>query len=118
MAQFLDPFTGMTPDKKLNKRELSRAIRMAVGAEAEAIHQYEAIIDALDPNEYELERKVFQDIADEEKVHIGELNALMKRLEPEEQDFQDEGEKEVEELKREGLLPFAEFIAARFSSES
>lgn len=48
MAEFVNPFTGMIPDRKLNDRELARAIRMALAAEEEAIHMYEAMADASD----------------------------------------------------------------------
>ena len=50
MAEFADPFPGVIPDRKLNARELARAIRMALAAEEEAIHMYEAMADAMASN--------------------------------------------------------------------
>ena len=82
MAEFINPFSGVTPDRKLSDRELARAIRMAVAAEEEAIHMYEALADASDNA---LAAKVLQDIADEERVHAGEFQELLRILLPEEQ---------------------------------
>ena len=33
MAEFINPFSGMAPDRKLTNRELARAIRLALAAE-------------------------------------------------------------------------------------
>jgi rubrerythrin len=95
MAEFVNPFTGMAPDRKLSDRELARAIRLALAAEEEAIHLYEALADAAaDP----LAAKVLQDIADEESVHAGEFQELLRRLIPQEQRRLEEGAQEVREL--------------------
>ena len=48
MAEFINPFSGMAPDRKLTNRELARAIRLALAAEQEAVHLYEALADASD----------------------------------------------------------------------
>ena len=48
MAEFVHPFSGMVPSRKLSDRELTRAIRMALAAEEEAVHMYEAMADASD----------------------------------------------------------------------
>ncbi len=48
MAEFVNPFSGVAPDRTLTDRELARAIRMALAAEEEAIHMYEAMADASD----------------------------------------------------------------------
>lgn len=94
MAQFIDPFPGLTPDKKLSKRELARAIRQALAAEQEAVHLYEAIADATDD---ELTKKTMQEVADEEKVHAGEFQRLLEVLLKDEKDFMEEGAEEVED---------------------
>jgi len=99
MAEFIDPFVGMAPDRKLTDRELARAIRLALAAEEEAIHLYEALADAAaDP----LAAKVLQDIADEESVHAGEFQELLRRLLPEEQRRLEKGAQEVGELADDG----------------
>jgi rubrerythrin len=79
----------------LTDRELTRAIRDAIIAEEDAVKQYEVVVDSTDN---ETVKKVLQDIADEEKVHVGELQKLLTMLLDDEQGFLDEGAEEVEEL--------------------
>jgi len=95
MAEFLNPFSGLAPDRKLTDRELTRAIRLTLAAEEEAVHLYEALADASDNP---LAAKVLQDIADEERVHAGEFQELLRRLLPDEQQKLDEGAEEVREM--------------------
>ena len=95
MAEFIHPFTGMVPGRKLSQRELTRSVRMAMAAELEAVHFYEAIADAADD---ELAKEVMQDIANEERVHAGEFQRLLTILLPDEQDFLTEGTQEVNDL--------------------
>jgi len=95
MPDFMHPFTGMVPDRKLTKRELTRAIRLSLAAEEEAVHLYEAMADATDDP---LARDVLQDIANEEKEHAGEFLRLLNVLLPDEQGFLDEGAEEVDEM--------------------
>ena len=91
VSQHLDNVKSIGP---LTDRELTRAIRDAVIAEEDAVKQYETVVDSTNNEEV---KRVLQDIADEEKVHVGELQALLNRLLPDEQGFLDEGRKEVEE---------------------
>ena len=84
-----------TPEK-FTDRELTRAIRDAIIAELGAIKQYEAVVDATDN---EVAKKVLQSVADEEKVHVGELQKLLSDLLPDEQELLDDGAKEVEDKK-------------------
>ena len=95
MAEFISPFKGMVPDRKLTTREFTRALRMALAAEEEAIHLYEALADSTDN---ELAKVVLQDVADEEKVHAGEFQKLLNMLLEDEEGFLSDGAKEVEEL--------------------
>jgi rubrerythrin len=81
-----------TPEK-LTDRELTRALRDALIAEEGAVKQYETVVDA---SNNEKVKEVLQSIADEEKVHVGELQALLASLLKDEQEFLDEGKKEVE----------------------
>jgi rubrerythrin len=98
MPEFVNPFAGMVP-RKLSKSELIRAIRLNIAAEHEAVHAYMAHADATDD---ELARKVLTEIADEERVHVGEFMELLRRLAPEEAKFLEEGREEVEELAEGG----------------
>ena len=84
--------TVSTPEK-FTDRELTRALRDAIIAENGAIKQYETVVDATDNDDV---KEILQSIADEEKVHVGELQALLKRLLSDEQEFLDDGAKEVE----------------------
>jgi rubrerythrin len=84
-----------TPEK-FTDRELTRAIRDAIIAELGAIKQYEAVVDATD---HEVAKKVLQSVADEERIHVGELQKLLSDLLPDEQELLDDGAKEVEDKK-------------------
>ena len=81
-----------TPEK-LTDRELTRALRDAIMAEEGAIKQYESVVDATDNADV---KKVLQAIADEERVHVGEIQKLLSILLKDEQGFLDDGAKEVE----------------------
>ena len=74
MPEFLNPFSGKVPDRKLTAAELIRAIRLDLAAEHEAVHLYMAHAEAADNP---LAKKVLMDIADEERVHAGEFARLI-----------------------------------------
>ena len=95
MATFGSPFSGLAKDRKLTDAELVRAIRFMVAAEYEATQLYMQLAESTDN---ELAIKVLTDIADEERVHVGEFLRLLKELAPDEKKFYAEGEKEVEEI--------------------
>ncbi len=95
MPEFVNPFSGVVPGRKITKRELTRALRLALAGEEEAIHLYEAIADATDDP---LAKAVLQDISDEEKVHVGELQRLLNVLLADEEGFLQAGAMEVNEM--------------------
>lgn len=95
MPEFANPFSGITPERKLTLNELTRAIRLNIAAELEAVHLYEAHADATDN---ELARKVLLDVADEERVHAGEFQKLLSLLLDDEDKLLSEGRQEVEEM--------------------
>lgn len=98
MPEFVNPFSGMVPDRKMSKRELTRAIRLNLAAEEEAVHLYEAMADATDDA---LAKEVLQDIADEERVHAGEFQRLLNILLEDEEDLLADGAEEVDEMAEE-----------------
>ena len=98
MPEFVNPFSGVVPGRKLSDRELTRAIRLNLAAEEEAVHVYEAHADATDNK---LARAVLLDIANEEKVHAGEFQRLLNILLPDEEKFLAKGAAEVDELAEE-----------------
>lgn len=94
MPEFCNAFSGLKQDRKLTHSELVRAIRYMVAAEYEAIQLYEQLAESTDNT---LAQKVLIDIAGEEKVHAGEFLRLLKELQPDEEDFYQQGEQEVVE---------------------
>lgn len=95
MSQFVNPGVVMQSDRKLDDRELLRAIRQGIAAEHEATHLYEFIADATDNEKV---KKVMQDVAKEEKVHVHEFQALLDELDVEEEDAQEQAADEINEL--------------------
>ncbi len=98
MPEFLNPFPGMVPDRKLSLGELVRAIRLDLSAEEEAVHLYMAHAEATD---HPLAKKVLVDIANEEREHIGEFARLLQILSGDEDSFLANGAQEVDEMAAE-----------------
>jgi len=95
MPDFVNPFSGVVPPRKLTDSELARALRLNLAAEEEAVHLYQAHADATDN---QLARKVLLDIADEERVHAGEFQRLLNILQKDEEGFLAEGAEEVNQM--------------------
>lgn len=79
------------------KAELIEAVRQDIIGELDAINQYNRHIQR---TENPLARSVWQSIKDEERVHVGELLALLNALDPSELKKLKEGQEEVEEIMR------------------
>ncbi|MHB8841642.1 MAG: ferritin family protein [Candidatus Aquicultor sp.] len=97
MPDFVNPFSGMVP-RKMTKEELLRAIRLDLSAEEEAVHLYMAHADATDDP---LAKKVLIDIANEERIHVGEFQRLLSILAPDEDKLLADGAREVNEMNAE-----------------
>ena len=95
MPDFTNPFSTVVPERKLTDAELARVIRLDIAAEYDAVSLYQAHADATDNK---LARKVLLEVADEERVHIGEFQTLLNILLADEEHFLTEGEKEVNEM--------------------
>ncbi len=95
MPEFVNPFSGTVPDRKLTREELIRAIRLNIAAEHEAVHLYVAHADATD---HPLAKKVLTDVADEEREHVGEFQRLLSILAPDEDELVAHGAAEVNEM--------------------
>jgi len=93
------------PDRKLTMEELIKAIRLDLSAEKEAVHLYMAHAEATDNH---LAKKVFIDIANEERVHIGEFARLLSILTGDEDMLLVKGAQEVDEMALELSLPSRE----------
>jgi len=98
MPEFLNPFSGKLPDRKLTLEELVRAIRLDLAAEHEAVHLYMAHAEATD---HPLAKKVLLDIANEERVHAGEFARLLEIITGDEDKWLAEGAEEVNEMATE-----------------
>jgi rubrerythrin len=82
--------------KKLSREELIQAVRLSIIAELDAINLYIQLSSATDDP---LARKVFEDIAREEKTHVGEFLTLLEKLDLEQVKELEKGKKEVKELE-------------------
>ena len=93
MPEFVNPFSGKIPDRKLTDGELVRALRLDLAAEEEATHTYMAHAEATDNP---LAKAVLIDIANEERVHVGEFARLISILTGDEDAFLQKGTQEVD----------------------
>jgi rubrerythrin len=93
MSEFASAFSGLANDRKLTDDELIRAIRFMVAGEYEAIQLYMQLAESTDNK---LAVEMLKDIADEERVHVGEFLRLLSELAPDEKKFYAQGAKEVE----------------------
>jgi len=98
MPEFGSPFSGLANDRKLTDEELIRAVRFTIAAEYEATQLYMQLAESTD-NKFA--NAVLRDIADEERVHVGEFLRLLRELAPDEEKLYAKGAKEVEAMLRE-----------------
>jgi hypothetical protein len=70
-------------------------LRLSIIAEFDATNLYERFAQITDNEDI---RKVMLDVANEEKVHVGEFKALLENLDEEHADLEEEGEEETEEI--------------------
>jgi rubrerythrin len=94
VPEFGSPFSGLANERKLTEEELVRSIRFMVAGEYEAIQMYMQLAESTNNK---LAVEVLKDIADEERVHVGEFLRLLRELAPDEEKFYAAGAKEVEE---------------------
>jgi len=82
--------------EKLDKSQRDQEIiRMGIIAELDAISLYEQLAAMTDDADI---KKIFLDIANEEKTHFGEFLTLLMRKDKDQVKELDKGKKEVEEL--------------------
>lgn len=82
-------------DRKLTLTELVEALRISIIAELDAINLYLQFARACGDEKV---KRVFEDVAKEEKTHVGEFLSLLKKLDAEQALQLEAGEKEVEEV--------------------
>lgn len=81
--------------RKFTKEELAEALRLSIIAELDAVNLY---LQLSRYSEDENIRKTFEDIAKEEKTHVGEFLALLNKIDPQQMTELKAGAKEVKEL--------------------
>jgi rubrerythrin len=86
------PFPGKNPGDQITKQELLSVIRLSICAEQEAVHLYDQIAEFTDN---EMVKKLMTDIAEEERVHIGEFTKLLELVGEGKADKVKEGEDEA-----------------------
>lgn len=73
----------------------AQILRMAIDAELDAVNLYEYMASVcIDPKL----RSVLLDVADEEKVHIGEFQKMLKLIDKEYEDLVNKGEEETKDV--------------------
>lgn len=83
---------------KINKGDVDKEIlRTGIIAELDAVNLYEQLA-SMTVNENL--KKVFADIAKEEKTHVGEFQALLLKLDQEQTNELEAGKNEVDELTK------------------
>lgn len=98
MPEFSNINTIYSPNRKLTKVEILRAVKFAISSEYEAIQIYQQIMESTDNNDVKV---VLGDIAQEEKHHVGELRKLLEILSPEdEKEYRHGDEETIENLSK------------------
>lgn len=87
--------TVISRDKPYTREELMEVIRLAIIAEHDAINLYEQMARFIEDEDI---KKVFLDIAREEKTHVGEFTALLLKLDEEQVEELKKGFEEVREM--------------------
>jgi hypothetical protein len=89
-------FINMAELSELDGDERNKKmLRLSIIAELDAANLYEQMANMSDNSNI---KKVMLDVAKEEKVHAGEFESLLKKLDPEHEPSTEEGEKEVDEM--------------------
>ena len=83
---------------KISGSGIMQALRIAIIAELDAINLYIQLAESIEDEKI---KKIFLDIAREEKTHVGEFLALLKILDEEQVKELEKGYKEVKELMEE-----------------
>ncbi len=92
--EFSNPYGMMVPGRKMTDAELARAIMQDIAAELDAVALYQSHVDATDD---ERAKKMLGHIRDDEKEHVGELMALLERLDPKQAQYLKKGKEELAE---------------------
>lgn len=78
-------------NEKYDKKRFAIAIREKINEENDAINSYLSLTFHIDDPEI---KRIIEDIANEEKVHVGELQEILYNLDPNELMKEKEGRRE------------------------
>lgn len=100
ITKYLDELLAKEPidlSKLSDLRKDMTILRVGIIAEYDAINVYEQMMEQ---TSNKMVKKLLLDISNEEKVHVGELEGLLKRIDMEHAKFVAEGEQEVADLMK------------------
>ena len=81
---------------KIKKEDMDKEVlRIGIIAELDAINLYKQLASM---TSNEIIKKIFLDIAKEEKTHVGEFQTMLLKIDSEQVKELEEGKKEIEEL--------------------
>ena len=95
MPEFSHPFQGNKCDRMLSKEELIRAIRFSIASEFEAIQLYEQLRDSIND---EACKKILEEVAQDERIHVGNFQYILNELSPDDKSATREGFEEAKEI--------------------
>jgi rubrerythrin len=98
MPDFVNPFSGTLPERKLTEEELIRAIRLNIASEHQAIHLHMSHAEATDDL---LAKRVLVKIANQKREHVGAFVRLLEILTGNEGEWAAHGRQEVDEMAAE-----------------
>lgn len=101
MALLGNPFVANVT-KQMSSDELAQALRVDIAGELEAIIGYEA--HAMATND-ENAKKVLYHIADEERMHVGELQQLLYMYCPREAENNEKGKQKIQQQQAQNFQP-------------
>ena len=104
MPAFQNPFVGNLPGHPVTDSEIVRMLRLDLANEEEATATYMAHADAIGTTDI-IARKVLISIANEERVHAGELQMLIDIITGDEFKYLFDGMREVIKDTGVGKLP-------------
>lgn len=99
MALLGNPFIANVP-RQMSDAELAQALRVDIAGELEAIIGYEAHAMATAD---ERVRMVLLRIADEERMHVGELQQVLYMLSPNEANYTEKGKQTVQQQQNQNF---------------
>ncbi|MCD6108213.1 MAG: rubrerythrin [Thermoplasmata archaeon] len=81
---------------KIDKENIEKEVlRLAIIAELDAINLYEQMAALVEDENI---KSILMDVANEEKTHVGEFQAMLLKLDSEQVEELEKGRKEVEEI--------------------